>query len=81
MTLSVWKNSRIVANIHGGISRFPTAEFPEQFRCVLDSLIDADDHYEIYLSDGSGMHMHAEGISCYPEQGLIVFNFIETGYV
>jgi hypothetical protein len=81
MTLSVWKDGRIVANIRGGISPFPTAEFPEQRRCILDSPIDADDHYEIYPSDGSGRHMHAEGISCWPEHGMIVFIFIETGYV
>jgi len=29
MTLSVWKDDKIVANIFGTISRTPTAEYPE----------------------------------------------------
>ncbi|WP_434782425.1 hypothetical protein [Ferrovum myxofaciens] len=81
MTLSVWKNGRIVANILGGISRSPTAVYPEGRRSVLDKLISAEDHYEIYPSDGSGKHMLVEGLTCWPENGDIVFTFIETGYV
>ena len=80
MTLSVWKDDKIVANILGAISRSPTAEYPEQCRAVLDRVISADDHFEIYPSNGSGKHMHVEGLTCWPGNGDIVFTFIETGY-
>lgn len=81
MTLSVWKDGEIVANILGCISRSPTADYPEKHRSVLDRLIAAEGHYEIYPSNGSGKHMHVEGLTCWPEDGDIVFFFIETGYV
>ncbi|MBU6993497.1 hypothetical protein [Ferrovum myxofaciens] len=81
MNLSVWKDDAIVANILGTFSPSPTDEYPEQYRSVLNRLISADDHYEIYLSNGSGRHMHIEGLTCWIENGDIVFTFIETGYV
>ncbi len=81
MMLSVWKDDKIVADILGGISRSPTADYPERYRSVLDRLIPSDEHYEIYPSDGSGKHMHVESLTCWPENGVIVFTFVETGYV
>lgn len=80
MSLCLWKDGQVVAKIIGGISPCPTIEYPEQHRCELGIFIDVDDHFEIYPSDGSGMHMHVESISCRPENGNIIFTFIATGY-
>lgn len=79
MTLSVWKDDQIVANIRK-IYSSPTVRYPEQYQSLLDKVIPAEDHYEIYPSDGSGKHMHIEGLTCWTENGDIVFTFIETGY-
>lgn len=79
MTLSIWKNGQVAANVLGGISPYPSVAYPEQHRCVLNKLIDAEDHYESYPSDGSGKQIHIEGISCWPENENIVFIFVVTG--
>lgn len=81
MILSIWSGGRIVANVVGSITPCPTNQFPEQHRCVVDRIFVADEHYEIYPSNGTGKHMHLEGISCLPDGGKIIFNFVETGYV
>lgn len=78
MTLSIWSNGQLVAEVVGQLSRCPTPYSERQCECLVDRFFDADDFFEIFDPVTPDIRTFAQGIRCWPDSDRIVFTFVRT---